>query len=184
MIPNEIAKNIDQTYKVLVEAQEQNHAIWIEYVFLSWQWWLCLFVTIIPWVIWWYYRKKRSTNRLLLGAFFIISISMFLDSFGAELGYWDYRYEVLPFLPSFLPWDLSLIPVFFLFLSQIKPHIHPMIKAISFSAIASFLGEPIFEWLGFYHSINWSSFYSFLIYIGIYLIGHYLVSSKNFEPLL
>jgi hypothetical protein len=183
MIPTEVAEKIDQTYNILVSAQQKDHAIWIEHVFLSWQWWLCVLFTITPWAFWWKFRKRKSTNRLLIGAFFVIVISMLLDSFGAELGFWDYRYEVLPFLPSFLPWDLSLIPVFFLILIQIKPHFYPIMKAIVFAATSAFIAEPIFEWLGFYHPVNWSSVYSFFIYIGIYLTGHYLVSSSNFDPL-
>ena len=118
----------DDFDKVLVKANQKDHDIWFEYVFLSWQWWFCVILSIIPWILWWKFRKKESTHRLLYGAFFMMFISMFLDSFGAELGYWDYRYEPLPFLPSFVPWDLSLLPISFLILVQIKPTISPILK--------------------------------------------------------
>ncbi|MGG3640954.1 CBO0543 family protein [Bacillus gobiensis] len=183
IIPEEAAKKIDDIYKSLVFANQKDHEIWFEYVFLSWQWWFCVIFTIIPWVLWWKCRKKESANRLLYGAFFIMLISMFFDSFGAELGFWDYRYEPVPFLPSFTPWDLSLLPVIFLVLVQIKPNISPILKAIFYSVLSSFIGEPFFEWLGFYKSINWTFLFSLPIHFLIFLIGYSLVTSKNFEEL-
>jgi hypothetical protein len=143
----------------------------------------CCFLTIVPWILWWKYRKKESTNRLLYGAFFMMSISMVLDSFGTELGYWDYRYEPLPFLPSFVPWDLSLLPVGFLVLVQIKPNISPILKALLFSVLSTFIGEPFFEWLGFYQLLKWNHLYSFPIHFLIFLMGYFLVTGKNFEEL-
>ncbi|EIJ78588.1 hypothetical protein PB1_13559 [Bacillus methanolicus PB1] len=116
IIPKEVLKKFDEMYRELVLADEKDHEIWFEYVFLSWQWWLCIALTIIPWILWWKFRKKESTNRLILGAFYIMTISLILDSFGTELGFWDYRYEPVPFLPSFLPWDLSFLQCSFFFL--------------------------------------------------------------------
>lgn len=182
-IPDETAKKIDDVYKSLVLADQKDHKIWFEYVFLSWQWWFGVLLTVIPWVIWWKFRKKESMSRLLYGAFFVIIISMFLDSFGTELGLWDYRYEPIPFLPSFLPWDLGLLPVSFLVLMQIKPHASPLIKAILYSFMSAFIGEPFFEWLGFYKSTNWNPFFSLPFYFFIFLIGHSLVTSKSFKEL-
>ncbi|WP_299093895.1 CBO0543 family protein [uncultured Metabacillus sp.] len=182
-IPEEAAKKIDDVYKMLVFADQKDHEIWFEYVFLSWQWWFCVTLTVIPWVLWWKFRKKESTSRLLYGAFFIIIISMFLDSFGAELNLWDYRFEPIPFLPSFLPWDLSLLPVVFLVLMQIKRNTSPILKGLFYSIFCAFIGEPLFEWLGFYKLINWNHLFSFPIYFFLFLIGYSLVTSKNFAEL-
>lgn len=181
-IPNDTEKKIDDIYKKLVNSDKEDHEIWFEYVFLSWQWWFCVIITVIPWVIWWKFRKKGSTNRLLHGAFFVTIISMFLDSIGTELGFWDYRYEPVPFLPSFLPWDLSLLPVVFLVLAQIKPNISPVLKAIFYSVFSA-LGELFFEWLGYYKLINWNYFFSLPIYFLLFLIGYGLVTSKNYEEI-
>ncbi|WP_078410526.1 CBO0543 family protein [Priestia abyssalis] len=183
VIPEEAAKKIDDIYKILALADKKDHKIWFDYVFLSWPWWLGVMLTMVPWAFWWKFRKKESTSRLLYGAFFIIIISMFLDSFGTELGFWDYRYEPIPFLPSFLPWDLSLLPVSFLVLVQIKPNLSPISKAIFYSTFSTLIGEPFFEWLGFYKVINWNPFFSLPIHFLIFLIGYSLVTSENFEKL-
>ena len=183
IIPEEVGQKIDEIYELLVRADQKDHEIWFEYVLFSWQWWLGVILTIIPWTLWWIFRKKDSTGRLLCGGFFLISTSMLLDSFGTELGFWDYRYETLPFLPSFLPWDLTIIPVLFLFTVQFKTTISPILKAIFYSVVSSFIGEAVFEWLGYYEPINWPTLYSFPIHFFIYLIGHYLVTTNNFEVL-
>ncbi|MGG3575431.1 CBO0543 family protein [Bacillus gobiensis] len=86
-------------------------------------------------------------------------------------------------MPSFTPWDLSLLPVIFLVLVQIKPNISPILKAIFYSVLSSFIGEPFFEWLGFYKSINWTFLFSLPIHFLIFLIGYSLVTSKSFEEL-
>ncbi|WP_163538481.1 CBO0543 family protein [Gracilibacillus sp. YIM 98692] len=183
IIPKEAVKKIDDVYKDLVKTDQKYMDIWFEYVFLSWQWWGCVIFSIFPWILWWKFRKKESTHRLLYGAFFIMLISMFLDAFGTELGYWDYRYEPLPFLPSFVPWDLSLLPIAFLVFVQIKPNSSPILKAFLYSFFCTFIGETIFEWLGFYHLIKWNHLYSFPIHFVIFLMGYFLVTSKNFEGL-
>ncbi|WP_018933954.1 CBO0543 family protein [Gracilibacillus lacisalsi] len=183
IIPEEVAKKTDEAYHFLVKANQKDHIIWMEDVFLSWQWWFCFILAIIPWVLWWKFRKKESTSRLLLGAFFTMFISISLDSYGTELGYWDYRYELLPFLPSFFPWDLSLLPVAFLVIVQMKPNISPILKAIFYAFLSSLIGEPFFEWLGFYNPITWNYVYSLPIQFIIFLVGYSLVTSKKFEAI-
>ncbi|MCF6409520.1 CBO0543 family protein [Pseudalkalibacillus salsuginis] len=183
IIPEEVAAKIDAVYKKLAHANDKDRQIWFEYELLSWQWCLSVLLSILPWLLWWKFRKKESSNRLLSGAFYIISVSMLLDSFGADLGLWDYRYEVVPFLPSFIPWDLCLLPVIFMFFLQIKPKMSPVLKAVLFSIMGAFIGEPIFQWLGYYKPINWNPIYSLPIYFLVYLIGSFLVMGKHFEEL-
>lgn len=97
IVPKSVAEKIDEVYRELAHVNEQDRHIWIQYEFLSWQWLLLVLLSIIPWLVWWKLRKKESTSRLLYGAFFVMWFSMLLDSFGTELGLWDYRYEILPF---------------------------------------------------------------------------------------
>lgn len=183
VLPEKVVKEFDAVYNTLVQANQRDHQIWFEHVFLSWQWGFMLILTISPWVLWYIFRKKESTNRLLCGAFFVMSTAMILDAFGTELGYWSYRYELIPFLPSFVPWDLCLLPVSFLILAQIKPDLSPFIKAAVYSTFSVFLGEPIFEWLGFYETKNWSNYFSFPIHFVIFLIGYAIVTSDKFTSL-
>lgn len=61
----------------------------------------------------------RSTDRILYTGFFVMVISLVLDILGDQLGFWHYRFNVIPVLPTYFPWDLTLMP-----LTQIFTFIH------------------------------------------------------------
>jgi hypothetical protein len=143
--------------------------LWREEVFLTWRWWLGVFLSVAVWVVWFKIRKKDSSQRLMTAGYFVMGFSMILDSIGVQIGLWAYRYEVLPFIPAYLPWDLALMPVIIMILIQIYPNVSPSIKAIIFGVLTSFIGEPLIVWLDIYNPIHWKMWYSLPIYIIIYL---------------
>lgn len=72
------------------------------------------------------------------------------------------------------------MPVTVMLFLQFKTAVNPWIKALVFGAMAAFVGEPIFEWLGFYSPEKWSSFYSFPIYGATYLMADRISRAKTF----
>jgi ABC-type phosphate/phosphonate transport system permease subunit len=82
-----------------------------------------------------------------------------------------------------MPWDFSIIPVFIMFLIQFKPNIKAYWKGLFFAVTGTFLGEPLFMWLGFYVAENWSKVYSFPIYFFIYLACNKLSKVEKFEQI-
>ncbi|MGJ9386192.1 CBO0543 family protein [Salipaludibacillus sp. CF4.18] len=173
-----LQEQIEKTYNLIVQAHNQMAEIWQENVLFTLQWWFGLTLAIVPWVLWIIYRKKDSTIRLLSAGFFVMLISSWLDFAGVTFGLWYYIYEIIYFIPSFFPWDFSLLPVTIMFLIQIKPNVSPLIKAIFFSVFTSFIAQPFLIWSGLYQPIHWEHIYSFPIYIVIYLIAHY-ISTRN-----
>jgi magnesium-transporting ATPase (P-type) len=173
---------IKKGYESLYKADHQIYLAWLQYVIFTWQWWLQLALTIIPWILWVIFRKKHSSRRLLLSGLFIITISYFLDVVGITLGLWQYRWELLPMTPSITPWDASLIPVAVMLTLQYNPfNLNKYAKAVIFSAGASFIAEPIFAHYGFYILIKWRFLYSFPITALMYLVADYLSRGENFE---
>ncbi|MFZ3590271.1 CBO0543 family protein [Bacillus sp. DJP31] len=71
-----------------------------------------------------------------------MTVSLVLDVLGDQLGIWHYRFNVLPVLPSYFPWDITLMPVTIMFFSQVKPHVNPIIKAVLFTLLTSYISEP------------------------------------------
>ncbi|MFB4166064.1 CBO0543 family protein [Alteribacillus sp. JSM 102045] len=173
-----LQQQIKQAYDLVVRANNQMFYIWKENVIYTWQWWLGVGLTISPWIFWIIFRKKDSTIRLLSTGVFVILIISWLDFIGISLGLWYYTYEVLPFIPNYLPWDFSLLPLFILSLIQIKPNVSPLIKAVFFSVVSAFVAEPFFKSIGLYQPIYWKHVYSFSVYIVIYLIADY-ISKRN-----
>ncbi|MDE5413639.1 CBO0543 family protein [Alkalihalobacterium chitinilyticum] len=176
-------QKISQLFKQLHEINNEHIQLWTEYVLFTWQWWLGLGLTIIPWIVWVIYRKKDSTLRLLSAGFFMMFIASWLDSLGIQLGFWEYHYEVIPFIPAFIPWDLSLIPVMTMVVLQIKPHVSRYIKGFLFALIAAYAAEPFFIWVGLYNPFTWEHIYSLPIFFILYIVSHLLCYGKSYQPL-
>lgn len=157
--------------------------IWFEHVLFSDLWWIGLALSVIPWVLWFMIRKKDSTDRLLYVAFYVMTISVILDIMGDQIGLWHYRFNVVPTLPTYFPWDTTLMPVCIITLIQIKPKLNPWYKAIFFALITSYLAEPFFEWLTVYQPIHWRYSYSVPIQIAIYMSSYYLCQRNNFAKI-
>jgi hypothetical protein len=178
-IINIIDKNANQIEQLIDEKAN----IWFKYVLFSRLWWMGVVLSIIPWVIWCVYRKKQSTDRLLYVGFFVITISLMLDVVGDQLGFWHYRFHVIPVLPTYFPWDVSLMPVSVMLLIQVKPSANPWVKAVLFALVASYLAEPLFQWLSVYQPTNWRFSYSVPIQIAIYMAANYISRKSKFSEL-
>lgn len=176
----EVLKIMDSNINKITDLVYQKQDIWIHYVVFSWRWWIGLILSILPWVLWMLFKKKASSDRYLHVGLFIIILSTFLDVLGDQYGFWHYRYNVLPLVPTYFPWDFSLMPVVIMFLIQIKPKANPFLKAAIFAIGTSYIGEPLFHWISVYQLIYWRYTYSVPIQFGIYLISHWLYQKKYY----
>jgi hypothetical protein len=177
---------LEQLYRINTQLDKYSvefRTLWINNIFLTWRWWLCILLTVLSWSLWIKFRKKQSSSRLLFAGFFVIIIAMLLDDIGIETHTWSYSVDIDPITPSFIMWDMSLLPTYTMAFLQYKPSANPFIKAIIYSALPSFIFQPLFEWLKFYNPGKWKHYYSFPIFILIYLIAHLCVNSKSFDDL-
>lgn len=106
-----------------------------------------------------------------------------MDFLGVQYGKWFYTGKVVPSIPSYIPWDFFILPIFIMTLIQVIPSVSPFIKALFFAGVSAFIGEPLFLWLGFYVMEGWHIYYSFPINIVIYLLAHKMSTLDNFEPI-
>lgn len=174
---------IKKQYEIVDKANTEIFHLWYENSFLGWEWWVNILLTFLPWIIWLKLRPKESSDRLLYIGFLVIIITCWFDFLGVTLGLWIYIHKVLPTIPSYAPFDFSIFPVTIMLLLQYKQHISPFLKALFFAIIGSFVGEPIFKWIGFYEEIHWSSFYSFPIYFLLFLFAYWVSKRRNhFSP--
>ena len=174
--------DIKEMYDLVVKAHENLYDYWLKNILFTWQWWIGVLLTILPWAIWIKYRRKESTTRLLLAGAYIIIITSFLDFIGTILGLWYYKSNIVPFIPAYMPWDFTLFPVSVMFFLQVKPNAGKYIKSFMFSIMC--IGfEKLFIWLDFYEEVRWRSFYSFPIYIVVYLIADYIARQNYYKEL-
>ncbi|NHM30943.1 CBO0543 family protein [Neobacillus terrae] len=156
---------------------------WKQEVLFTWEWWLGILISVLPWLLWFLFRKKDSTDRLLYAGFFVALISLTLDNIGVQVSAWNYLKPVTPAIPSYLPYDFTLLPITIMFLIQFFHNRNPWIIGIIFSLLTAFVGEPIFKWLGIYFPVHWRSFYSVPFYTVIYYLAYKLAKRKKFNVL-
>ncbi|MBL0386088.1 hypothetical protein JJB07_05420 [Tumebacillus sp. ITR2] len=174
-------KQVGEYYKTIEEANHEYQHYWMQHTFLHWDFWTSVCFSLIPWLIWFRLRKKESTARYLFVGFFVIIVSCWFDFIGVCLGRWFYTGKVMPTIPSYIPWDMSLMPVTVMLMIQFKPQMSLWLKAALFACLASFVGEPLFSWLGLYVPVKWNYFFSLPIYGLIYLVSHWLSKRKSFQ---
>ncbi|WP_445491707.1 CBO0543 family protein [Niallia sp. 03133] len=173
-----IDNNISDIHRLIQEKVD----IWKEHVVFTDLWWIGVGLSILPWILWFIFRKKKSTDRILYAGFFVIIIALALDIVGDQFGLWHYRFNVLPIVPTYFPWDVTLMPVTVIFFLQIKPNSNPFLKAVLFALFSAFIAEPFFQWMGVYVPTKWKFHYSIPIQILIYLVAHYLSRRDKFSP--
>lgn len=163
-------------YKMEIEFTRLRIENWLHHDVFSFQWWLLLFILIIPWFIWWIYvDRKRILDISLFGAIVLI-ISSFSDSILSELGLWSYTYELLPVWPRLITADFTILPVTYMFLYQyFRNWKHFILAMIVMSAVFAFAGEPLLIWLKIYNLHNWKHIYSFPIYIALGIFVRYII---------
>lgn len=171
---DELAKESHEILKKVVE-------VWSHEVVFTWRWWFGVIVTILTWLFWINYHNQESRYRLLTAGFFVMTISISLDAIGVQAGLWSYRYEIIPFIPAYMPYDVALMPVAIMTLIQFKPHISAIKKGVFFGFSTAFIGEPLIVLTDIYKPIDWRFFYSVPIYFAIYLIAHWLTTKKQYE---
>ncbi|NRD77072.1 hypothetical protein HPT25_06120 [Bacillus sp. BRMEA1] len=183
LVSEDEIRSSDRFFQRIHRVEAEYAAYWREHTLWHWEFWLSVALAIIPWFVWLILRKRGSEARLLLAGIFGLSIASWLDFLGLVFGLWHYSGRVLPTIPAFFPWDFTLVPVTLMLWLQFKPTVHPFLKAIIYAALTSFIGEPLFEWIGFYSTIKWNVFYSFPIYMAIYLLAYRISKAKSFDPL-
>lgn len=169
---------LGEVYKEVAKNNGRLQVLWLSHIIFTWRWWLGVALSIIPWIIWIRVRNRKQTIRLLFTGLVVAITTNVLDLIGVCYGLWYYDYKVTPMIVIYIPWDFALFPVSIMLLLQLKPEVNVFIKAIGFAMICSFVFEPLFTWLGIYVYVNWKQWYSFIIYIPLYLIFNKIYNSK------
>ena len=171
-------KALEATYNIIANANYKIYRYWFTDIVFTWRWWVGVVLTILPWIVWTIIKDKNNTARLLFVGLVASLVATTLDNVGIAFGLWYYHYNVTPFFITLIPWDLSLFPVGIMLILQIKPNINKYIKALLFAFFTSFVFEPFFVWIGMYQTIHYKCWYSFFVYVPLYLFFYFIYKSK------
>ncbi|WP_085521659.1 CBO0543 family protein [Tuberibacillus sp. Marseille-P3662] len=174
---------VDRYYQRFHQLQADMLDYWIDHTLFHWDFWISVILTIFPWIVWFWVCDKQNFGRILFAGCLVIIIASYMDFLGTALGLWYYAGKALPTIPAYVPWDISLIPIFVMLLLQFKPHLNPWLKGVFFGVVSGVVAEVIFKLLGFYVSKGWHMWYSVPIYVLIYLIAHWMAEKCRFGPI-
>ena len=174
-------KILDEAYKIISNVNEKISHVWVTDIVFSWRWWLGVALSILPWIVWVKIREKKDTARLLFVGLVAMLVTATLDNIGTSYDLWHYEWKVTPFVNEFFPWNYTLFPIGIMLTLQFNPKINAYMKALTFALFCAFIAEPFFVWINMYHIVSWKCWYSFIIYIPLYLFFNYIYKSKLFS---
>ncbi|MBM7573343.1 CBO0543 family protein [Aquibacillus albus] len=157
--------NYDEIRNFHQQLYEMRLEYWIGHDLFTFQWWLLLFVFIVPWIIWWRLVDKKRIRQILLFGTLLMILVMFMDDFGVETHLWSYPYQLVNVMPRLIPIDQGILAVAHMLVYQYFSKWKQFIIAnIVMAAIFTFVFEPLTVWLGIYKLENWRYIYSLPIY--------------------
>lgn len=162
------SRSFEQILELRRKTMEAAYAHWIHYDLFSFNWWLLLASSILPWFIWWKIVNRQKIVQILLYGSMVSLISLFLDVVGINLQLWYYPTSLLTMVPVLFPADVTVIAIAYMLLYQyfVKPRAFFM-AALLLAAFFAFVGEPCLIWLGIYQTIRWKHVYSFVVYTSL-----------------
>lgn len=171
---SELLKEVDQIFEQYGKIHDEIERVWVEHMVFTWHWWLDVALAVLPWILWVIVRDRKRTHSLMYAGLFTMLIASLLCMVGVSQSGWNYNTFLVPYFPEYLPWDLTVMPVMTMLFFQYFPKINPWLKGAAFGAIAGYVVEPIFIWLGMYEPSGWEHHYSLPIYFAIYMSAYWL----------
>ena len=174
-------------FQEIEKQYEYLRKLWLDYwtqeVVFTYQWWIMIFVLVIPFFLWWRLVDKTRIIEISMVGLIISIIAFLLDQVGSSLGYWTYPYTLTPLERDF--WavsNFSTLPFFYMMIYQWFPKWKTYILGtMIFALLAAFIGETVFQWLGIYVMLKWEHIYSVLGYI---LLGIFVkIILKKFKTI-
>lgn len=168
-------EEIIEAQKKLVSMQQQE---WLNHDLYTPQFWLLIFLMIVPWFIWWRIVRKSRLCEILLYGMFVLTIVTTLDEFGCQLILWEYAYDVEPLFPRLIPINFTVLPVAYMLIYQyFETWRSYLIANLIMATLFSFVAEPILVWIGIYKLYHWEYVYSLPIYVVIAVLVKWLIQA-------
>lgn len=170
------AESLRQILDIHAIFLKMRHDHWMHYEVFTWQWWALVFFLFAPWLLWIKVVNKKKIVETSLFGVLIFVLATAMDAIGVAYQLWNYPIKISAKLPHIFSMDTTVFPITFMSIYQYYPKWQSYIKAtIVISAIFSFIGEPLLEYLEVYTTTGWKYSYSFPIFILIGAVCKYIV---------
>lgn len=161
---------MDSVIRIMNELQREYAELaienWLTDSLFTWTWWFLISATIIPWIIFFYLLDRNRALSIWLFGIMQMLITTFIDDLGSELNIWFYPIKFLPVSLIAMPFDFSIIPVFFMLVYQyFKTWRTFSMALLGVALLFAFVGEPFSVWAGAVSYHGWKYYHSFIFYI-------------------
>ncbi len=124
---------------------------WLDTDFNTAAWWFLLAVFIISLAVWWRLVDKRRLLELSFYGFVVMTVSIWLDQVGYELGLWYYPVDLIPVFPPSTTIDYVTLPVTYALVYQYcRSWKSFLMTTVLMAGVFSFVMEPLLSKFGFY----------------------------------
>lgn len=139
---------------------------WLQNTLFRWEWWVLLFLTIIPWLVMWRVLDKKRSYEILTYGFLVAIITIFVDDMGTYLVWWYYPHTLISVVLPLVPVDLAIVPCSMMIIYQYFGRWKSYLAAIlGLSLFSSYIGERLFILVDFYRLNTWKPFYSVIFFM-------------------
>lgn len=153
--------SFEETHSLQSAADAAGREFWFNNVVFTYQWWLLVAITIIPFIIWWKIVDRKRFFEIMTYGLLVSLLSGLLDAIGVETDGWEYKYDLIPLLDVFIAYDITVLPVSFMIIYQYFSKWQSFaIAHIILAFIFAFVAEPLLIWLDIYQLIKWQHIYS------------------------
>lgn len=146
----------------------------------TWQWWLlvalCLlgtlaFVVLID-------RRFLVMTVAYLGLIYLLNKN--LDDWATAMDWYDYRMQLEPIIPTMLPANLFMVPIFMsLLYSRLRRWTSYLIGLCLFAAAVSYAALPLMKLAGIYLEKAWNPHLSLLTLILMGVLSKWIVDKLS-----
>ncbi|MGE5405647.1 MAG: CBO0543 family protein [Candidatus Saccharibacteria bacterium] len=147
---------------------------WLINDFLTWQWFANLAFLFLPWLIWWIFVDRKRLPEILFFGVLISLACVSSDAIGVGLKIWSYPHPFLPGVKYVFCSDFGILPVSYMMFYQHFSERHAILGAVLLALGCSYIGEPVYVWLGLYDPGYWRYSYTIPLYLVMFLGGRAL----------
>ncbi|MCM3708070.1 MULTISPECIES: CBO0543 family protein [Cytobacillus] len=143
---------------------------WLNEDLFSFNWWLLLAASILPFFIWLRLVDKSRFFEILAFGLICAIFACFLDVVGVSFLLWGYPDKLFHFIPPLVPADFVVIPVSGMLIYQNFSTWKSYAAAtVGLGILFAYIIEPLFSLLDMFVLIHWKHTYSLIGFILFFL---------------
>ncbi|MDW8800359.1 hypothetical protein P8V03_04240 [Clostridium sp. A1-XYC3] len=172
-----LGKEIDKVSNYLLQLRLE---IWRKYTLFTWQWWTFVAICIIFLVLFFVMIDKKDYLKAIAYFGIVYILNKNLDDTATALDWYDYRMQLEPIIPTFLPANLFVIPVSLsIVYERCKSWGNFTIITALFAGFVSYGALPLAKVAGIYKTKLWNSHLSFISLFLIATIAKLLIDKAE-----